>query len=222
MAMGLLGQPGDHRAGKVMLFTSTGRGEGKTALAVSFAAYAALLHRNVLVVDLDLPSPGLGDLLGAGAGPGALDVLRGVPLSDAVRRKDEFGIDYLPLAAARLDPLLLMADEGIHALLDEMRRRYDCVVIDGGALLGNPEVRVLVALADHVILALKWGSTDLDTARTAVNELVRARCAAEDDATVSSVLTQVEPRLYPSYADWPDEHRAGRRHAAAGEEAGSR
>ena len=221
-AMALLGLPGDERPSKVILFTSSRRDEGKTALAVSFAAYAALLHRKVLIVDLDLPSPGLGDLLGAGAGPGAMDVLRGVPLAEAVRRNDEFGIDYLSLASAQVDPLLLMADEKIHALLDEMRERYGCVVIDGGALLGNPEVRVLVALADHVILTLKWGSTDLDTARTAVNELVRARHPAADDASVSSVLTQVEPRLYPSYANWPDEDRPGRRHVPAGDDAGSR
>jgi hypothetical protein len=81
---------------------------------------------------------------------------------------------------------------------------------------------VLVALADHVILTLKWGSTDLDTARTAVNELVRARHGVGDDASVSSVLTQVEPRLYPSYANWPDEDRPGRRPVPAGDEAGSR
>ena len=84
-AMALLGLPGEQRPGKVILFTSSQRGEGKTALAISFASYAALLHRKVLVVDLDLPSPGLGGLLGADAGPGGLDVLRGVPLAEAVR-----------------------------------------------------------------------------------------------------------------------------------------
>ncbi|MGG5887546.1 GumC family protein [Falsiroseomonas sp. HC035] len=199
VTMTVLGFPTDQRGGKVILFTSSVKQDGKTALAVSFASYAALLRRRVLVIDLDLPSPEVGRLLGGATGPGALEVLKGVPAETAIHRNGEFGIDYLPLSAGPVDPLLLMADEGMRALLEALRRRYDCIVIDGAPLLGNPEARVLVALADHVILTLRWGWTEVETARAAMREIRKVAHPASRSASVSSVLTEVDLRLYATY-----------------------
>jgi uncharacterized protein involved in exopolysaccharide biosynthesis len=212
VTMTVLGFPADQRGGKVILFTSGVNQDGKTALAVSFASYAALLRRRVLVIDLDLPAPEVGRLLGGAAGPGALEVLKGMPAETAIRRNGEFGIDYLPLSAGPVDPLLLMADEGMRALLDGLRRRYDCIVIDGAPLLGNPEARVLVALADHVILTLRWGSTEIETARAAMREIRKVSHPAGRTASVSSVLTEVDLRLYATYPASTENGEAGHPH----------
>ncbi|MGG5817787.1 GumC family protein [Falsiroseomonas sp. HW251] len=196
VVMAMLGLSMEQQRGKVILVTSGAGREGKTTLALSFACYVALLRRKVLVIDLDLPSPSLVRRLGADDGPGVLEVLQGMPAEAAIRTSPEIGIDYLSLTPAAADPLLLIADESLRTLLAEMRRRYDCVVIDGAPLIGNPETRVLVALADHVLLALKWGSTRLDTARAALREIPKALERDGDATPVSAVLMQVDLRRY--------------------------
>lgn len=212
VVMAVLDFPVEPRTGKVILFASSANEDGKTALAVSFASYAALLRRNVLVIDLDLPSPGIGRLLGDETGLGALDVLQGAPPEDAIRTNADLQIDYLPLPAGKVDPLLLMANWRMRVVLEEMRRRYDCVVISGAPLIGNPEARTLVALADHVILTLKWGSTDLDTARAAMREIRKAHDRADGNVSVSSVLTQVDLRLHAIYRSDFNGDEPGTRH----------
>lgn len=199
VAVSVLGLPAERQAGKVILFTSSLDQEGKTSLAVGFAAYTVLLRRSVLVIDFDLRHPGIGRLLGAAEGPGVPEVLQGMAPTEAIRSNQEFGIDYLPLSCRQLDPVLLMADKRVRELLDEMRSRYDCIVIDGPPLIGNAEARVLVALADHVILALKWGSTELDTAQAAMREIRKAG----EPASVGVVLTQVDLRRHAAHGSAP-------------------
>ncbi|MBV1797533.1 polysaccharide biosynthesis tyrosine autokinase [Siccirubricoccus sp. G192] len=203
ITVAMLGLPAERRPGKVILFTSSVDREGKTALAVSFAAYAALLRRSVLVIDLDLRRPGIGRLLGAGTGPGVLEVLQGTPPAEAIRSNSEFGIDYLPLSRGQVDPLLLTADERLRELLNTMRGRYDCIVIDGTPLIGNAEAQVLAALADHVILALKWGATELDTVQAAMREIRKAGHLGGEPVALSAVLTQVDLRRHATYGSMP-------------------
>src|SRR4029077_2834522 len=49
--MSTLKSPQEKRRPEIVLVTSSVQGEGKTTLAVSFAAYAALLERKVLLID---------------------------------------------------------------------------------------------------------------------------------------------------------------------------
>lgn len=84
-------------APKVILVTSSLRGEGKTTLAVSMAAYAAVLGRRVLLMDLDCRNPStLRDLEGR-EDPEVLEqLMAGASIDNAVQRIYEFGFDYLP------------------------------------------------------------------------------------------------------------------------------
>jgi cellulose biosynthesis protein BcsQ len=137
-----------------------------------------------------------------------LDVLDGMAPAAAIRSNAELGIDYLPIWSSQVDPLVLMADGRTRDLLEAMRSRYDCIVIDGAPSIGNAEARVLAALADHVILTLKWGATELDKAQAAMRDISSARPAG-GPAAVSAVLTQVDLRRYAAYGPGPSADRDG-------------
>jgi len=194
-----LAAPG--RAPKVILVTSSVPNEGKTTLAVSVAAYAALIGRRTLLVDLDFRHAAISRELGLQAEAVVADALffdNGSPL--AVQRVAGLELDYLPVRARPDDPLRAFAGGGLPRLFHELRNSYDCVVIDTPPLLAVAETRLLATLADRVLLTVKWRSTRRDVARDAANLLRDPAILGEKcSILVRAVLTQVDSRKYAQY-----------------------
>jgi uncharacterized protein involved in exopolysaccharide biosynthesis/cellulose biosynthesis protein BcsQ len=179
----------------VFLVTSSRRGEGKTTLAISFAVYAALLRRRVLLIDLNFQNPGLSRALDGPEDLGIADVLNGRSPNDAIKSVADLGIDYLPLSHKGGYPLAMLSTDRLPNMLDDLKRQYDCIVIDSAPLLGTTEARLFASLADKVIFAVKWGDIDQDVARGALHQLRRAGIDNVAEF-VSAVVTQVDMRKH--------------------------
>ena len=189
------------RVPKLILISSSVPGEGKTTLAVSFAAYLALLGRHVLLVDLDFRHPAILRELGGKAETGVVDLLlHDRPSAEVIQRVPGLPLDYLPAHRRPGDPLSPFAGERMPRLLRELRESYDCVVIDSPPLLAISEARLLASMVDKVIFAVKWGSTRRDVAQNALNLLRNAGFAERDYIDLASaVMTQVNMKKYARY-----------------------
>jgi polysaccharide biosynthesis transport protein len=189
-------------APKVILVSSSVRQEGKTTLAVSFAVYAALIGRRVLLVDLDFRHPSVSRELRSQAETGVLDALSpdGWSAIGAVQHVSRLKLDYLPVCGRPDDPLLPFVGGQVKRLVQQLRDSYDCVVIDSPPLLAVAEARLLVAMADKVLLAVKWGSTRRDVARD-VSSLLRDSGVLGENSfeLVCAVLAQVDLRKQVQY-----------------------
>lgn len=185
---------------KAILVTSSAAGEGKTALAISLAAYAALLKQRVLLIDLDLRNPGiLAELKGESNG-GILEVLQGRAPEEIVKHHDELGIDYLPLPSKSVDPLALLANNKVPDLLAQLREKYDCIIIDSAPLLGVTESRLLISAVDEVVFAIRWGNTKREVAQNALNAVRYLEPLGRDLAyRVSVVITRVDIKKHARY-----------------------
>jgi Mrp family chromosome partitioning ATPase len=187
-------------APRAFLVTSSIRGEGKTTLALSFAVYAALLQRRVLLIDLDLRNPAMLSELKVAADKGTLDVLRsGRPLAELIRIVPELGLDYLHVRHDSADPIAVMAN-ALPDLLRELKASYDCVVIDSAPLLGTSEARLLASMVDKVLFVVKWGSTRREIAQNALRLL---DCSDSRDSVlqnrICAVVTQVDLKKHARY-----------------------
>jgi len=186
----LASDPATPRSQRVVLVGSSIGGEGKTTLAWSLGLYAARLGWRTLLIDF-------GQLVRRPGGENAnlLSVLAyGRPLADAIEHIHESGIDYLPAALSGGHRLRVLADPKISALLRQLSDTYDFVIIDGPSLLEAPEARLLASWADHVLLAIHCGSTDRETAQSALHQLVRTEHLNPAQITrFSTVLTRAEP-----------------------------
>ena len=189
-------------APKVVLVTSSVPREGKTTLAVSFAAYAALVGRRVILVDLDFRHPAV------------LREIRGKDISDApesdypddlcaaaIQTVPALGLDLLPLRRPPDDPLTPFANGQLPRLIRSLRDQYDLVVIDGPPLLAVIEARLLTALADRILFAVQWGTTRQDVALNALNLLRDPRLLGDElvSETIAAVVTQVDLRRHAKY-----------------------
>ncbi|MCK1655267.1 hypothetical protein IVA88_28045 [Bradyrhizobium sp. 149] len=149
----------------VVLVTSSLQGEGKSAIAWSFSFCAAQLGQRVLFVDFSQVPRRVGgeaaDLFKLLAHDGAA--------AKAVQHIPELGIDYISSRLSEGSRLGPLASPKVASLFEHFRNTYDLVVISAPSLDDAPEVRLLASWADHVLLAVRAGSTSRDVVRSTLN-----------------------------------------------------
>jgi uncharacterized protein involved in exopolysaccharide biosynthesis len=123
----------------------------RARLAERIAALAARDRRETLLIDADLGQDAAEDR------PGLLDLLRGEQsVADLAYRGE--GETFARLAKGVGDPFAAPPHEGTDAFrLRRVRRCYDLVVLDAGALSDNPRLAPLAAEVDFVALVALVG-----------------------------------------------------------------
>jgi Mrp family chromosome partitioning ATPase len=143
--------------GAVLLVTSPQAAEGKTTLAVGLAAIAARGGQTVVVVDgnLDRPSTHLAYGMSP-AGPGLNGLLKGTgreTVDNAVMRSKVPGVWLLPVTTP-MEASAILLEQKMPALLSQLRKKIDLVIIDGPSLLSGAVACVLATMADGVALVI--------------------------------------------------------------------
>ncbi|MDR3531278.1 MAG: polysaccharide biosynthesis tyrosine autokinase [Rhodopila sp.] len=189
------------RTPKTILISSSVPGEGKTTLAVSFAAYAALIGNRVLLLDLDFRHPEILRELGGTTDKSLLDIIQSKsPTADLIQYSPSLQFEYMPISRLPVDPLTAFTNGHMSRLLLQLREKYDCVIIDSAPLLAVTETRVLAQMVDKVVLVVKWGSTRRDVVRNALG-LLRSPGLLDKDQPdpVSVVITNVDLKKHARY-----------------------
>ena len=152
---------------KVVMITSSAPSEGKTTTAALFGITSARMGRSTIIVDCDFRRRSFGSIYPANPGsPGLLAVLEGsVAVADAVISDPETGIHILKSEAAgqmRGNPADILASKRFRKLIEELRIRYDTVILDTPPVLAVTDARILAPLADAVVYMVKWNATSQD------------------------------------------------------------
>ena len=119
--------------GVVMQFTSTRPGEGKSFVALNLALTYAHVDKKIAVVDLDLRKGRFSDYADVQEAVGVSAFLSGkVTDIDSIIRKGviHHNLDVVPIGAIPPNPTGLLMGEHIKELIDELRKRYDYVILD--------------------------------------------------------------------------------------------
>jgi polysaccharide biosynthesis transport protein len=192
---------GSARICKVVLISSSVPGEGKTTLALSLAAYLGIVGRRVLLLDLNFGQCSPIGELGDAAERAIIELsMQNCPTALLIRHIAEAGLDYLPMAGCRIDPLALFASEQMPRLVRQLRESYDCVIIDGPPVLGSVEARLLPPIVDKLLLVVKWGSTRREVAQNALSLLRDSRCLDKDRSDLAvAIVTQVDLKRHARY-----------------------
>ena len=160
----LLGATAQDRPIVTLLITSAKAGEGKSTTALNLAATCARAGERTLLMDVDLRRPSLVDVFPGGDGNvGLVDVLRGdLPWQRTVVQTDLPNLDFLPTGDTRDVPIEVLGSLELRQLLISLsEHHYDRVILDGPAVLGLADCRMLGRIVDAAILVVRSGSQEL-------------------------------------------------------------
>jgi polysaccharide biosynthesis transport protein len=164
--------PEGGRPHRAVVVTSATVGEGKSTTACNLALALADSGCRVLLVDLNLRRPDVDRYLQMEPGAGAANVLAGrIAFHRAVMRWVEGGLDVLPAGPVPVNPSELLTSRAMGALLDEVRAKYDFVILDTPAILPVTDAAAVAARADGAVLVVRHGRTSEEEVAGAVSGL---------------------------------------------------
>lgn len=166
--------------GKVILFTSTVSGEGKTFVASNLAVSTALLGKKVLLVGCDIRRPRLAEVFGFDKKhPGLTSYLAAdeneLSLLDKciVHIKDVEGLDVLSAGIVPPNPTELISSVNFDRAIQYLRTKYDCIILDGPPVGLVADSMIINRVADVVAYVVRIGYThkaDADFIKSLINE----------------------------------------------------
>lgn len=149
---------------KVVLLTSSRSGEGKTFISMNLAASLALLDKKVLLVGMDIRLPRLAEYLGVQSSKGLTQYLSSndVTLDSIIVKHpvtDIPALDVILAGPVPPNPAELLASRKVDTLFEELRQRYDYIVVDSAPVGMVSDTFTLNRIADATIYVSRVNAT---------------------------------------------------------------
>ncbi|PBB78070.1 protein-tyrosine kinase [Mesorhizobium sp. WSM3879] len=194
LRLGIQATPELDRSPRLVLVTSAMPGEGKTTLALSLACSAAADGERVLVIDADLRLSAATAFFGMADKVGLVDLLTlPVKAANAIHLDERSGISMLPAGARTRNPPALLASARMRSLLEEVRGKFDTVIIDAPPVGPAADASILARHVDKVVFVVRWR----ETSREAVAEGIRH--LGDRSKLAGIALTMVDEPKLPRY-----------------------
>jgi capsular exopolysaccharide synthesis family protein len=157
---------------KILLVTSTHKGEGKTTSVINLAISMAKGDERVLVIDANFRNPSIHSVFNRPNQTGFLDVLKEtVVFEDVVYSTYINDLDVLMCGDISASSLEVINSNRIAAFLEEISDKYDRIVIDAPPVLEAAEARFLASRCDGVIMITNRYVTKMEEFATAKRAL---------------------------------------------------
>lgn len=179
---------------KIIMVTSALPGEGKSTLA-SHLAYSLSQVERVLLIECDLRRPSLHRAFDFEDSIGLAQLLSGESkFIDSIKLQAIGDLDVIPAGRIPKNPLELLGSPKFSYLIDQMKKRYDRIVIDSAPVQAVSDALILGQFANAVLYAVKANSTPMNISARGVKRL---RDAGINMA--GGVVTQVNLKKLSSY-----------------------
>ncbi len=187
---------------RALMVTSPGAAEGKSSVATSLALSLCQADKRVVIVDADLRRPRLHEAFGPSealaASPGLSALLRGEASLDEVIVSAPSGapsnLDVIPCGEPPERPAELLESPALARMIEDLRARYDVVLIDTPPVLPVADPLLVARVVDGVVLVPRVGRTTRGQLVRTVSLLRRA-----DARVMGIVLNEVDERRDDGY-----------------------
>jgi capsular exopolysaccharide synthesis family protein len=168
--------------------------------------------RKVLLVDADFRRPHLHRKFGLANEWGLIDLLsEDLPLSEYPLERLAVptglpGLAILPNRVTQNNVAKALYSPRFRAVLQNLSRQYDMILVDAPPILSVADARIIAPLTDSLILVLRCGVTDRESAMEAYQ-----RIQADGVSLLGTVLTDYNlsaDRRRQYYYDYGDASRA--------------
>jgi exopolysaccharide transport family protein len=183
---------------KVILITSAIPDEGKSTLAQSLAFSAVRAGERVLLIDCDLRHPSLSKYFGLEAEPGLVDFLtNSVPFEDVIARQN--GLTILPAGMKSQNPPDLLGSARFKHLVEKLRDVFDYIIIDSSPVEPVIDAKVLSAIVDKVVFAVRWQTTKRELVASNLEFFARQQKLA---GVALNMIDEAKAPRYGAYAHY--------------------
>ena len=143
---------------KVIAFTSTREGEGKSTACYATALSLGRSGRSVIILDLDLRRPSQHDFLSEARRVGMSDLLAGnARMEEVVQRSAAANVSIIPGGMIPPNPTELLDSARLDQVIAEAASQYDCVLIDSPPVLGLADAIIVGDRAKQIVYIVESG-----------------------------------------------------------------
>lgn len=144
---------------KVLLVTSVSKGEGKSTTAGNLAVAFSQDEKKVLLLDCDLRKSQIHKMFELSNQIGLTDILANEIKVEAVINKYSEKVDIITSGKKVLNPCEMLSSNKFKLLLDDLREKYDYIIIDSPPLDSVADAKNLSVNADGTIIVVKSETT---------------------------------------------------------------
>ena len=184
----------DERNSRVIGFSSALSGEGKSLSAINLAYSLSQLDKKVILIDCDMRRPTLSDKLSIRKQPGLSGYLTGQHrLEGAIQycnlKNEEEAFHVIAAGLNPPNPIELLSSERMIRFLQELRTRYDYIILDLPPVGEVSDAMAVAKETDGMLLVVRQNYCDRVVLKEAVRqfEFINARilgvvynCATEN------------------------------------------
>ena len=182
---------------KVILVTSSVSGEGKSFVSMNLASSFSLLHKRVALVGMDIRSPKLAQMLSINDAPGVTAFLAkpNVTIDDVVQHCPE--VDHFDIIVGGTippNPSELLLTNRVQELIDQLKERYDYIIIDSAPIAMVSDTYSLTRYANVTVYVTRSNYTKRSLVRYMNNAIARHQLK-----NVAVVLNDSNPKMSQGY-----------------------
>lgn len=138
---------------KVIMFSSTQSGEGKSFVAANTAMSMAILGKKVIVIGMDIRKPGLNKTFGfSRRQQGVTEYLRAPETTNLdsliLKGVGHENLDVLPGGTIPPNPTELVARDVLDRMIDALRQKYDYIFLDTAPIGMVADSAIIARVAD--------------------------------------------------------------------------
>jgi capsular exopolysaccharide synthesis family protein len=157
---------------KTLVVSSANPREGKTTVVIYLGTTMAQSGQRVLIVDTDMRRPRLHASTGVPRGRGLSNLIVGDGAYDDVIKSTEIpNLFVLPCGPLPPNPAELLMTNRFQAVLEDLGRRFDRVILDSPPLGAVTDAVVLSRQTDGVLLVVRAGKTQRDEVKRSVRQI---------------------------------------------------
>ena len=181
-----------------IVVTSSVTREGKSEVAANLAIAMASVGKRVLLVDADMRHPIQHHTWGLTNALGLSNVIIDRVNIDAAVQEVAPNLDVLCSGVLPPNPMALIDSQRMGKLVSKFTSKYDFVIFDTPAVVGTADAAILNELTDGILLVVRPGLVDLDSANAARDYLTQSNQKVLG-MVINGVDLKSEPKSYLYY-----------------------
>jgi capsular exopolysaccharide synthesis family protein len=151
----------------VILITSSASGEGKSFVSINLASVYALLGKKVLLLGFDLRRPALYKDFDLHNEKGITSYLIKKASIDAIIQPTQIeNLDLIAAGPIPPNPVELIASKEVGVFFNELKKRYDYIIIDSAPIGAVTDSFLLFKYADINVFTVRHNYTFFDALKT--------------------------------------------------------